>query len=824
MLPSSLIGGVLVAASLVVLGPGQPAGSSPERGYERAVNKLRQGAFDESLRDAELAKTRWRRRSGGEWACKFRLLEAEILLEKAEIGRAQQLLETDPRGCERNLRAEIHRVVLLAKLRTRLSTPDRGGALALLGKAARMAESARLPGASAEVEVLRGQLLARSSLDQAEQAFRSAQRFALADGDSYLYAAAANNLGMVQLRRSRCDSAIAYFDRALRVWHERRADQLSAATANNLGLCYSELGNFDKALEYRQEALRLVKPSPRLAEVLGETGRLYLLKGQPREAIPYLQRALDAARRYNPPAEAARWAGNLASAFRELKDWDAAEAANQQALGLNPDAGSRANLELNRAATAAGRGRLDEARDLFQAIIASNPDNAAIRWQALAGLAQVWLALHDWARAERAFEDAIDVVESSRSVYGADHKMTFLSRLIRFYQDYVDALMDRGLSLRAAEIADSSRARVLAEGLSPDGESHAAVRGKGLQELARRSGSVWMSYWVAPRRSFLWVVTPREIRSFILPGEAEITKALEEYRSLVERSVYDPMRAPSDAGKWLFRELVGIARDAGLLADRVVIVPDGPLHLLNFETLPVPASTPRYWIEDVLLTVAPSFQICSQQLAAGKNPPRSMLIIGNADGAGDDYPRLPHAAAEIEHVRERFPGPSTTVVSGGKADPAAYFTSRPERYSMIHVAAHGEANRRSPLDSALILSPGERGFKLYARDIMSASLDADLVTISACRSSGARAYAGEGLVGVARAFLQAGARSVIAGLWDVSDHSTSLLMDRMYERIAAGAGAAEALRDAKLSLLHGRYPKPYYWGPFQLYTRRAAEF
>ena len=84
---------------------------------------------------------------------------------------------------------------------------------------------------------------------------------------------------------------------------------------------------------------------------------------------------------------------------------------------------------------------------------------------------------------------------------------------------------------------------------------------------------------------------------------------------------------------------------------------------------------------------------------------------------------------------------------------------------------------------------------------MQVPLRADLVTLSACRSSGARTYAGEGLVGLARAFLQAGAGSVIAGLWDVPDHSTSEMMDRMYQQIAAGVAPAESLRQAKLSFL-----------------------
>ena len=103
---------------------------------------------------------------------------------------------------------------------------------------------------------------------------------------------------------------------------------------------------------------------------------------------------------------------------------------------------------------------------------------------------------------------------------------------------------------------------------------------------------------------------------------------------------------------------------------------------------------------------------------------------------------------------------------------------------------------------------------------MQAPLAADLVTLSACRSSGARTYAGEGLVGLARAFLQAGAGSVIAGLWDVSDHSTSEMMDRMYQQIAAGIAPAEARPQAKLSFLRTTYSKPYYWVDSS-YTRAA---
>jgi CHAT domain-containing protein len=109
---------------------------------------------------------------------------------------------------------------------------------------------------------------------------------------------------------------------------------------------------------------------------------------------------------------------------------------------------------------------------------------------------------------------------------------------------------------------------------------------------------------------------------------------------------------------------------------------------------------------------------------------------------------------------------------------------------------------------------------LYARDVAARPLSADLVTVSACRSAGERAYSGEGLVGFSWAFLRAGARRVVAGLWDVDDRSTAELMDRMYGALAAGDPPARALRRAKLALIAegGAAARPYNWGPFEMFT------
>src|SRR6202021_884069 len=161
-----------------------------------------------------------------------------------------------------------------------------------------------------------------------------------------------------------------------------------------------------------------------------------------------------------------------------------------------------------------------------------------------------------------------------------------------------------------------------------------------------------------------------------------------------------------------------------------------------------------------------------------------------------------------------------TIYSRQHATAAAYLGGNPKQFAYIHFVAHGVASRTDPLDSAIILSrsnAAEDSFKLHAREIIQHPIHARLVTISACYGSGTRSYAGEGLVGLSWAFLRAGAHSVIGALWEVSDDSSPRLMDTLYQGIEQGRNPPEALRNAKLALLHsdGKFRAPFYWAPFQ---------
>lgn len=797
-----------IAALLWTLSGREP----PQEQFARALDLLHDGDFN---RASELAASGERRSESLEWRLRFRLLQAEALLEAGKTENASSLLNSLDTydSTETNVRKRVLRA------RHLMRKGDLHSAQTLLGEARGIVQQHRRSDLQAEVEMQIGQILGRQGqLQKAELSFMTARAAAVAAKDVYRQGSAANNLGMIQMIRSHCDEAIPFFEQAQHLYRQAGANHAVAAARNNIGLCYSQLGDLDNALHYRQAALELSQPSVLKANALGETGTV-LLAEDPAKAVPFYRQARDMSRQFGALTDAARWAGNLALALAASRDWDAAETALKEAKQLGPEPRSRAFLELDAASIALGRGRTEEARGIYRAVIASSLDNPAVLWPAHAGMAATHIATGDTEKAVQSFELATRVIDEAQTGLNRnEHKLTFLSRLISFYQDYVDLLMSRDEPVRALTVADRSRARLLSERISRGIERTAGFSPEELRSIARESGSAWLSYWVAPKRSFLWVVTPDAVRVFNLPGEAEITSLVKEYRAFVETGLRDPMQTTSDAGRRLYEILIAPA--AALLPrdSNLMVVPDGPLHQLSFDTLPVySAGQPRYLIDDFTVAITPSFGVFLRKRASPVTG-RDALIIGDPVAASPAFPALKHAGREITNVAAFMNSDRTRVITGDEARPEVWKNANPGSFSAIHIAAHAEANERSPLNSAIILSPGA-GYRLYARDIIDVPLRAELVSLSACRSSGARTYAGEGMVGFAWAFLHAGAHSVVAGLWDVPDESTSMLIDELYKGIAAREAPAEALRKAQISVRKSAYSKPFYWGAFQCYRR-----
>ena len=270
----------------------------------------------------------------------------------------------------------------------------------------------------------------------------------------------------------------------------------------------------------------------------------------------------------------------------------------------------------------------------------------------------------------------------------------------------------------------------------------------------------------------------------------------------------------------LFRLVVSPVLQGVLVPiERVVIVPDGALFGVPFGALIAPGPPARYWIEDVQIAVAPSLRSLRRQALDDTSPRRRVLVVGDSVVTDPDFPRLEHIDMELSAIAQHLGKQDTQMVRGVDATPEAYLRAELGRFEGVHFAAHAVANPSSPLDASVILSPGRAGGRLSVRDIIKVRRSLDFVTLSACRGAGERIVSGEGLLGLTWGFLAAGARNVIAGLWDVTDGSTAQLMDHLYAQLAQGTDPALALRRAQLSLLRQRdsWSKPYHWAAFQTY-------
>jgi tetratricopeptide (TPR) repeat protein len=796
---------------------------------------MRRGELDAARTIADQGAALTRAQPGSEWAWRFTLLLSEILLRKNDLPDAHRLLNPEvPEGAAFDLlraRRQLllgYEQVLMGNRKEAAETLQRAKGFT---PATPAADDVRF-----DIDMLNGVIaLQLGRREQGESELKDVLRAATAKGDRYHEAAALLNLGYGQIVQKRYDAALTWLERALALT-DQRDTTIYADALNNAGICYSRLGLFDRAIAAQRQAVERHKGGARrqYEQALGQLGTTYLDAGNDREGLLHLRQALDVASAGGLSADAALWAGNLAAAHVKSGELDEAERFNNEAKRFKAAAGSGGAVsnELRAADIAVLRGQLDAASRLFEGALTNSAADPSVQWSAHEGLAQVATVAKRPADAMRHFEAALATVEKTRSdLMRTDYKLSYLTRLIQFYREYVDALVDQGQIERALEVADSSRGRVLAErqGVS----SPSAARAATFRARAAESGMVFLSYWLAPSRSYVWIVTPARVQIVPLPPAKEIEALVRQHQAAIDNVMADPLKSAGAAGDRLFHLLVEPALRFVPRGSPVLIVPDGALYALNFETLPVmPDATAtaarHYWIEDVEIAIAPSLAMLNSRRSSApesasgprRADDRSLLLIGNPTPRAPDYPALKYASAEMTGVARHFPAGRVTSFEGGQALPAAYRDARPDQFSHVHFTAHATANLDSPLDSAVILSGPDSAFKLYARDVAARPLQAELVTVSACRSAGERTYSGEGLVGFAWAFLRGGARRVVAGLWDVDDESTAELMDQLYAGLAAGDSAGKALRAAKLALLRrgGATAQPYYWAPFELFT------
>jgi CHAT domain-containing protein len=681
-------------------------------------------------------------------------------------------------------------------------------------------------------EVLRARGLLANEEGEPEKAkdfFSRSLSFARVHDDKWLEATAILNLGAISLQQEHYDEAADWSHSAYSIAMTLGGEDIGQVALGNIGWAYYEMGDAERSLEFFLEAQ---KSATRLGDVLFQvrwlitSGDVYWSTGDFAQATQSYSRALTFAKQINSKEDIVNSLEDLAHISADAGKLDEASAYIESVTPLVRANGNRVDelyVMLARGKVAAARRQDGDAEALFRAVEADPASQTSMRLGAEHALAQLYESEGEIAAAERMYRTSLTTFESARSqLKNEDSKLPFLANATGIYDDFVHFLVTRGKTGEALSLADHSRALTLQQGLGlASGTRSLAYTSLHPSEIARKTNATLLFYWLGEKQSYLWAITPTKTAMFPLPARNQIAPMVERYRKAL-LGLGDPAESSNADGLALYRTLVEPARNLIKPASSVVILSDGVLTQLNFETLIVTDTHPHYWIEDATLISAPSLYM----LASAKPSERTgnrLLLLGNAVSPNPDYPDLPKAALEMKQIQQHFTSQEKTVFTRDQATASSYLSSAPQQFAYIHFVAHGVASRTDPLDSAIILSrstAAEDSFKLHARDIIQHPIHARLVTISACYGSGTRSYAGEGLVGLAWAFLRAGAHNVIGALWEVSDESTPRLMGSLYQGLNDGLPPSAALRQAKLSLLHSKseFRKPFFWAPLQIYT------
>ncbi|MBW8876736.1 MAG: CHAT domain-containing protein [Acidobacteria bacterium] len=419
-----------------------------------------------------------------------------------------------------------------------------------------------------------------------------------------------------------------------------------------------------------------------------------------------------------------------------------------------------------------------------------------------------------------------------------DLRLAFLEETSQVFDEMIDLQLRRGRPDLALVYADLARTRVLPDSASRIRASSAEKRkllaaeprALGLAEIRRRlPGAVTLvQLSVLPDRVLVGLIRRENEPGRELSFERKIPRQQLE-RLVASARDFRPggeelrRQAASELFDLLVRPWYGVMGTG----ERLVFIPDKVLHSLPFSSL-VDQTTGRYLLEDHPVAVSPSATLYVNALAhdESKGPraearPRG-LAVGDPAIDRKRFPLLSSLSAAADEARKIAALYGIQALTGPAADKET-FLARARQAEWIHFAGHSVVDERNTLLSMLVLAPSPSGDPgiLYAREIYPLDLARTrLVVLAACDSGRDYVPGGEGVTSLARAFLAAGVRTVVASLWNVDDRATSHLFYVFHRNLLAHGDPVSALREAQLELLaHGdpaeRSPKT--WGAFEAF-------
>jgi CHAT domain-containing protein/Tfp pilus assembly protein PilF len=685
------------------------------------------------------------------------------------------------------------------------------------------------------------------------------------------------NIGFVYRRSGESQKALAYYSQAQAIQRETNNAAQEGDTLDQIGMAYSAEGRHENALDYHRRAVEIQRATGnvrREALALINLGEVYNLLDQPDKALEPFSQALLILRNISDLSSAATALQGVARAEQKRGDLEAARKNIAESLALIETVRSRSgSLQLR----ASYRASVEKAYEFYiDVLMRQHAKNPAQGFDAEAlkaserGRARSLL--------EKLSEAPIDIRQGIGSVLiekerdlkrvmnaKAQREMTLKARKgsaeeIATLEREISALEDEYQQVQAAIRKSSPQYSALTQ-----------PQPLGLKEIQQQldPNTLLLEYSLGEARSYLWAVAPDSLKTFELPKREQIeTVAREVSQSLVARTVVKSLETPAQRRTRIAEADAEFEKSAAALSrmilapaaaefgkKRLVIVSDGALQYVPFAALPVAANRPVIFNHEIISlqsasafavqrhnlgnrtpapkTVAviadPVFSVTDARFHRGAaisetNTQGSTRIIEHLTGSGNgqlSIPRLPFTRWEADQILAVAPRESSMKSLDFRANRSIATSDELSKYRYVHFATHGYLDTTRAGLSAIVLSlideqgKPQDGF-LRAHDIYNLKLPAELVVLSACETALGKDVTGEGLEGLTRGFMYAGARRVVVSLWNVNDKATAALMQRLYTGMLRGNKTpAAALRAAQIEMLRTRqWSSPYFWAAF----------
>ena len=684
-------------------------------------------------------------------------------------------------------------------------------------------------------------------------------------------------LGYTHAAMGEMKKALDYYNQALplrRTAGDRRGE---AATLASIAVVLNSMGDRQKAMEFDQQALELQrKINDRRSEALTveHIGYLHLLSRDFDRARKYYNDALSLSQAVKDKRIEANALQGLARIDREGGDLAAARKHIEAAIANIEAVRGQIDTQMRASYLGVKHDAYQFYIDLLMRMHRSNPaegnDATALK---ISEQAHARSLLDILTEAQVNVRQGVDpaLLERERA----------LSQQINAKAERQIQALGQNAEKRAASLNrdisalndEYQQVQVAIRKASPAYAALTQPQPLGVKEIQAQldQGTMLLEYSLGEERSYVWAVTQSSLKVYELPGREPIEKAarlvyglltargesrsgenIEAKRERIAGADLQLRNAITELSKMV---LGPVSSELG--AERLVIVADGALQYVPFAALSVVSGRPlildheiaslpsasalaiqRQGLRDrkpapnaVAVIADPVFSVLDERLGVRSKtkqvqlagPANTRIIEHLADNSGLAIRRLKFTRQEADQILAEAPRGKNLRAVDFKANRAIATGSELSNYRYVHFATHGYIDSERPDLSAIVLSlvdedgRPEDGF-LRAREIYNLDLPAELVVLSACETGLGREIKGEGLIGLTRGFMYAGARRVVVSLWNVNDRATAELMARFYQgMLREKKTPAAALRSAQIEMSRLRpWQSPYYWSAFVL--------